>query len=200
MIRFLSNLAAKHHANCLMLCNHSSTFKETVMNKSTLSILMAALLATSGIAMAQNAPTQPAMAGTQGGSGPSPAQTAAPGNMPNTRADVKSQINTGEAKPGTQGGSGPSAAQTAAPGNMPNARADVKAEAASGRGTLGIGGGSAASPADNMNTKNLSGNITSAERKAKRDQRRAMAKSKREARGDTNAPSSGPGSATSPAR
>ena len=105
------------------------------MNKSTLSILMAAMLASSGFAAAQ---TAPAMAGTQGGSGPSPAQTAAPGNMPNTRAEVKAQIGTGEAKAGTQGGSGPTAAQTAAPGNMPNARADVKADAAANKATGGI--------------------------------------------------------------
>lgn len=148
------------------------------MNKSTLSILMAAMLATSGFVAAQ---TAPAMAGTQGGSGPSPAQTAAPGNMPNTRAEVKAQINTGEAKAGTQGGSGPSPAQTAAPGNMPNSRADVKAEAATGKGVAGIQGGSAASPADNPNTKNLN-KTTSAERQAKRAERKAMAKSKREAK------------------
>lgn len=148
------------------------------MNKSTLSILMAAMLATSGFASAQSAP---AMAGTQGGSGPSAAEKAAPGNMPNTRAEVKAQIGTGEAKAGTQGGSGPSPAQTAAPGNMPNARADVKAETAAGKGTAGIQGGSAASPATNMNTKNL-GTTTTAERQAKRDERKARAKAKREAK------------------
>lgn len=148
------------------------------MNKSTLSILMAAMMATSGFAVAQSTPAMP---GTQGGSGPSAAEKAAPGNMPNTRAEVKSQIGTGEAKAGTQGGSGPSPAQTAAPGNMPNSRADVKAEAVTGRATPGIQGGSAATPADNMNTKNLN-KSTTAERKAKRDQRKAMAKSKREAK------------------
>ena len=153
------------------------------MNKSTLSILMAAMLATSGFATAQ---TPPAMVGTQGGSGPSPAQTAAPGNMPNTRAEVKSQINTGEAKAGTQGGSGPSAAQTAAPGSMPNARADVKAEIPAGKATAGIQGGSAASPATNMNTKNLN-TTTTAERLAKRDERKARAKAKREAKANASA-------------
>ena len=143
------------------------------MNKSTLSILMAAMLATSGFAAAQT--TAPAMAGTQGGSGPSPAQTAAPGNMPNTRAEVKAQIGTGEAKAGTQGGSGPSAAQTAAPGNMPNARADVKADAAANKATAGIQGGSGASPQTNMNTKDLNSSTTSAERQAKRADRKARA-------------------------
>jgi hypothetical protein len=153
------------------------------MNKATLSILMAALLATSGFAAAQNAP---AMAGTMGGSGPSPAQTAAPGNMPNTRAEVKAQIGTGEAKAGTQGGSGPSPAQTAAPGNNPNLRADVKADAMKNKATAGIGGGEAATPSENPNTKNL-GTSTAAERKAKRDERKAMAKAKREAKVNANA-------------
>ena len=136
------------------------------MKKSTLSVLMAAMLVASGFAAAQSTPP---MAGTQGGSGPSAAETAAPGNKPNTRAEVKAQIGTGEAKAGTQGGSGPSPAQTAAPGNMPNARADVKADAMKNKATAGIGGGEGANPSANPNTKNLSA-TTSAERKAKRDE------------------------------
>ena len=125
------------------------------MKHTTQSMLLATLLLASGFASAQSS------------------------TVPLTRADVKSQIGTGEAKAGTQGGSGPSPAQTAAPGNMPNSRADVKAEAMTGKGTAGIQGGSAATPADNMNTKNLN-QSTTAERKAKRDERRAKAKAKRD--------------------
>ena len=154
------------------------------MNKSTRSILMAAMLATSGFASAQ---TSPSPAATQGGSGPSAAEKAAPSNMPNTRAEVKSQISAGDTKAAaTQGGSGPTPAQAAAQGGMPNARADVKAEAAAGKGAAGIQGGSAASPATNMNTKNLS-TTTSAERQAKRDERKARAKAKREAKMNASA-------------
>jgi hypothetical protein len=161
------------------------TSKETEMNKSNLSLLMVALMAASGLAAAQPQ-TTPAMAGTQGGSGPSAAQTAAPGNMPNTRAEVKAQIGTGEAKAGTQGGSGPSAAQTAAPGNMPNSRADVKADAMNNKATSGIQGGSAASPAANANTKNLS-TTTAEERQVKRADRKARAKAKRDAKANAAA-------------
>lgn len=178
MGRVFNEPPGRAQANGLVLCITHPPFKETEMNKSALSIFMAAMMAASGFAIAQ---TAPAMPGTQGGSGPSAAEKAAPGNMPNTRAEVKSQIGTGEAKAGTQGGSGPSPAQTAAPGNMPNSRADVKAEAMTGKGTAGIQGGSAASPADNMNTKNLN-KSTTAEKKRMRDERRAAAKANREAK------------------
>ena len=72
------------------------------MNKSTLSLLLAAMMATSGFAIAQT----PMKAGTDGGSGPSAAEKAAPGNMPNARADVKAQA--APMKAGIQGGSGAS--------------------------------------------------------------------------------------------
>lgn len=83
------------------------------MNKSTMSILLAAMMVTSGLAAAQTADVK---AGTQGGSGPAPAATAASGNMPNTRADVKAQINNNDIKSGTQGGS------AASPGANPGSQ------------------------------------------------------------------------------
>lgn len=152
------------------------------MNKSTLSILMAAMMAASGFAAAQNAP---AMAGTQGGSGPSPAETAAPGNMPNKRADVKAQINTNDIKSGTQGGEGPvRGAPAGSSGDVPpNTRAGVKADINNTPVKAGIQGGSGSSPDMNMNTKNTGASAsTMAERKAKRANRKAAAKAKADAK------------------
>ena len=108
------------------------------MKKSTLSLLLATMMATSGFAVAQTG----VKAGTDGGAGPTAAEKAAPGNMPNSRAAVKSEITP--QKSGTQGGSGPSAAEKAAPGNMPNTRADVKAQIRPMKS--GTQGGSGASP------------------------------------------------------
>lgn len=108
------------------------------MKKSTMSILLAAMMAVSGFASAQTADVK---SGTQGGSGPAPAV----GMSNTTRAEVKSEIS-------------------------PNANKS------------GIQGGSAASPDANANTKNVGSKMTAAERKAKRDERRAARKAKREER------------------
>ena len=73
------------------------------MKKSTMSLLLSAMMAVSGLAAAQPAaPANDVKSGTQGGSGPSANEKAAPGNMPNSRADVKAQA-TPE-KSGIQGG------------------------------------------------------------------------------------------------
>ena len=66
------------------------------MNKSTKSLLLAAMMVVSGVAAAQ------VKSGTDGGEGPSAAEKAKPGGMPNSRADVKAQA-TPE-KSGIQGG------------------------------------------------------------------------------------------------
>lgn len=147
------------------------------MNKSTLSLLLAAMMATSGFAVAQTG----VKAGTDGGSGPSAAEKAAPGNMPNTRAEVKSEIVP--QKSGTQGGEGPiRGAAAGSSGDVPaNTRADVKAQAKPMKS--GIQGGSGASPDANPNTANASAkaSTTSAERKAARAERKAARKAKRDA-------------------
>ena len=75
------------------------------MNKSTKSLLLVAMMAVSGLSAAQPAaPANDVKSGTQGGSGPSANEKAAPGNMPNSRADVKAQ--TTPEKSGIQGGEG----------------------------------------------------------------------------------------------
>ena len=75
------------------------------MKKSTISVLLSAMMAVSSLAVAQSAaPTNDVKSGTQGGSGPSASEKAAPGNMPNSRADVKAQ--TTPEKSGIQGGEG----------------------------------------------------------------------------------------------
>lgn len=119
------------------------------MNKSAKSLLLAAMMGVAGFAVAQpSAPTNDVKSGTQGGSGPSAAEKAAPSNMPASRAEVRSQATPMTS--GTQGGSGPSAAEKAAPGNMPASRAEVKSEATPMKS--GIQGGSGASPSTNPNT------------------------------------------------
>ena len=80
------------------------------MKKSTMSLLLSAMMAVSGLAAAQPAaPANDVKSGTQGGSGPSANEKAAPGNMPNSRADVKAQA-TPE-KSGSQGGEGATKAE-----------------------------------------------------------------------------------------
>ena len=75
------------------------------MKRSTISLLVSAIMAVSGLAAAQPAaPANDVKSGTQGGSGPSANEKAAPGNMPNSRADVKAQ-STPE-KSGIEGGEG----------------------------------------------------------------------------------------------
>ena len=79
------------------------------MNKSAKSLLLATMMSVAGFSVAQpSAPANDVKSGTQGGSGPSASEKAAPGNMPNSRADVKSQ--TTPEKSGTQGGEGASKA------------------------------------------------------------------------------------------
>ena len=128
------------------------------MNKSAKSLLLAAMMAVSGFAVAQpSAPTNDVKSGTQGGSGPSASEKAAPGGMPASRAEVKSQAEP--MKSGTQGGSGPSANEKAAPGNMPASRAEVKSQAEPMKS--GIQGGSGASPSTNPNTAMTGSNSAS---------------------------------------
>lgn len=146
------------------------------MKKSTLSVLLVAMMATSGFVAAQtSAPSTDAKAGTQGGSGPSAAEKAAPGSMPNSRAEVKSEATP--MKSGTQGGAGP---VTGAPvGSAGTTRADVKAGATPMKS--GIQGGSGPSPDANMNTQNSGAKAsTSAERKARRAERREKRKASRD--------------------
>ena len=164
------------------------------MNKSTKSLLLAAMMAVSGFATAQTAaPTNDVKSGTQGGSGPSASDKAAPGSMPNSRAQVKSE--TVPMKSGIQGGEGaspatnPNTARTGAgmagPGGtsegigMAKSRAEVKSEATPMKS--GIQGGSGASPSTNPNTSmagsskmSSSGSkMTSAERREANKMRRA---------------------------
>jgi len=157
------------------------------MKKPSLLILLAAMVATSGFATAQTShgTTNPGKAGT-----PVPVQaqggttvlepSAATG--PNTRAGVKSEIDTRSgAKVGApaQGGGTPSgAAATAGAGGMSaNTRADVKAGIDnSSKVGAPAQGGSTTSGTD-MNTSGS----TSAERKAARADRKATNKAKRDA-------------------
>ena len=98
------------------------------MKTSNLSILMAALLATSGFALAQQ--PNPAKAGTDGGSGPTANEKAAPGAMPATRAEVKSGINVDATKSGTDGGSGASPGAPMKSSAMASTSAERKAKRA----------------------------------------------------------------------
>ena len=75
------------------------------MYKSTKSLLLVAMMAVSGFAAAQTAaPANDVKSGTQGGEGPSAAEKAKSGSMPNTRAEVKSE--TTPMKAGVDGGAG----------------------------------------------------------------------------------------------
>ena len=161
--------------------------KESKMNKSMTSILLAAMLASSGFAMAQS----DVKAGTQGGSGPKPMNSTSE----TTRAEVKSQIDPAANKSGTQGGAGPErGAPTGSSGDvMPNTRADVKAQINTNTTKSGIQGGSGATPSANPNTANAG--TTSAERQAKRAERRAARKAKTDPK--MNGTSAGPTTTTS---
>ncbi len=173
--------------------------KEIPMNKSTMSILLAAMMASSGLAVAQTADIK---SGTQGGSGPAPAVTAAPGNMPNTRAEVKAQINPADIKSGTQGGAAPERGAAAGSSGdvQPNTRAGVKAQVNTNDIKSGTQGGATASPGGNAVSQNAAG-TTSAERKAKRADRKAARKAKHKARNDTKVSGeAGMGQASAPAK
>ena len=159
------------------------------MNKLTTSILLAAMLASSGFVMAQN----DVKSGTQGGSGPKPMNSTSE----TTRAEVKSQIDPSVNKSGTQGGAGPErGAPTGSSGDvMPNTRADVKAQINTNTTKSGIQGGSGSSPAANPNTANAGARSTSAERQAKRAERKAARKAKMDPK--MNGASAGPTTTTS---
>lgn len=141
------------------------------------SILLAALLATSGLAFAQTV-TNPTPA--QGG--PTVQRPADAGTMPATRAEVKSEVDTRSgakvAAPAQGGGTPSGAAMPAGSGGMSaNTRADVKAQTtnpsragASAQGDSTVSGSSKASASS----------TTSAERKAAREQRKAARKAKRD--------------------
>ena len=76
------------------------------MYKSTKSLLLVAVMAVSGFAAAQAAaPANDVKSGTQGGSGPSAAEKAKPGSMPESRPAVKAQATP--MKAGVDGGEGP---------------------------------------------------------------------------------------------
>ena len=144
------------------------------MNKSTsLSLILAALVATSGFAMAQS----PAADATKGEmSAPVPPKTG----MGNTRAEVKADIPGKNPMPRTQG-EAVAPHPVTGPGT-PNTRADVKAQ---------IGGNlKAATQGESSAGVATTGtpSMSSAERKAKRAERRAAARAKRAAMAPATTP------------
>lgn len=164
------------------------------MNKTTQSILLAAMMATAGFASAQTTSNP-----TPAQGGPTVQKPADAGTMPNTRAEVKSEINTSSgAKVGApaQGGGTPSgAAMPAGSGGVSAVtRAEVKAQipggskvGASAQGDSTVSGTTSPSGANARST-------TSAERKAARADRKAARQTKR-----NNAPTStGKGMDTGP--
>ena len=154
------------------------------------SILLAALLAASGFAAAQNpaAPATRAEVKTEATTGErklgtgEPAKsatgTAAPGNTAGTapaatRAEVKSEAGTAERKLGTGEAAKPNMGSAATQGNMSGTtRSDVKAEAGSEPRKLGTG--------ETAKSGGVTDSGSAAERKRLRDERRAAAKAKRE--------------------
>lgn len=162
------------------------------MNKTTQSILLATLLAASGFAAAQN-PAVPATraevkseattgARVLGTGEPAKSATGGPAIQGNTagttpaatRAEVKSEAGMTERKAGTGEPLKPNMSGAAATqGNTSGtARADVKAEAGTAPRVLGTG----------EVAKSGTPSASSAERKRMRDERRAMAKAKRDAK------------------
>ena len=163
------------------------------MNKSRLSTILASMLVTAGFAAAQtSAPATraevksqatPMKAGNDGGEVPVPAVVPVPPSPPTSRAEVKSQATP--MKAGVDGGEGPvRGAAAGSSGDVPpNTRAAVKAQINTTDIKSGNDAGSGATPADNPSTKNTGVSAaTTAERKAKREERNAMAKAKREAK------------------
>lgn len=140
------------------------------MNKSTsMSIILVAMMATSGFAMAQNSAANDNPSGTKGeATAPMPPKTG----MGNARADVKANIGGGDVKARTQGEATAPHPMTG-PG-MANSRADVKAQIG---GDLKSGTQGEATPGATTGSPSAA----SAERKAKRAERRAAAKAKRAA-------------------
>ena len=151
------------------------------MNKSTTSVLMAAMMVFSGFAAAQ---TNDVKAGTQGGAGPTGASGYGDNKASVTdRASVKAQIVPQKA--GTQGGAGPTGASGLGDNKASvTDRAAVKAEIMPQK--AGIQGGSGASPAANPNTAKMGAagsgamapKMTAAEKKAQRTEARAARKAR----------------------
>ena len=139
------------------------------MNKSTsMSIILAVMMATSGFAIAQVPATDNPLATKGDSSAPLPNRNV--GNA-NARADVKAGIAGTNTKARTQGES--TAPTTSGPG-MANSRADVKAQIG---GDLKSGTQGEATPGVTTGSPSAA----SVERKAKRAERRAAAKAKRAA-------------------
>ena len=159
------------------------------MKKSAPSVLLAAMLGTSGFALAQAPPSPPMTraevksqatpikAGTDGGAAPVPAIVPAPPSPPTARADVKAQAPP--VKSGDDGGSGAAVAQKPAPGDKTRTRAEVKSEI----NVNAIKSGNMSG--DALKAAGVSPPTTAAERKAKRAERKAAAKAKAEAKAMT---------------
>lgn len=167
------------------------------MNKTTQSILLAAMMATAGFASAQT-PSNPTPA--QGG--PTVQRPADAGTMPNTRAEVKSEINTSSgakvAAPAQGGGTPSGAAMPAGSGGVSaTTRADVKAQVPGGSkaGASAQGDSSVSGSMAPGNTQARS--TTAAERKAARAERKAARQAKANANNAGKGMDSGP---SSPAR
>lgn len=138
------------------------------MNKSTsMSIILAAMMATSGFAIAQVPATDNPLATKGDSSAPLPNRNA--GNA-NSRADVKADIAGTNTKARTQGEA--TAPHPITGPGMANSRADVKAQTG---GDLKSGTEGDATPGVTTGSPSAA----SAERKAKRAERRAAAKAKR---------------------
>ena len=155
------------------------------MNKTTQSILLAAMLAASGFASAQNpgAPVSRAEVKSEAGTAerklgtgetakPNTSDTMKGNTSGTTRAEVKSEAGTAERKLGTGETAKPNMSGSAATqGNTSGTtRAEVKADANSEPRKLGTG----------EVAKSGTTSASSAERKRMRDERRAMAKAKRD--------------------
>ena len=134
------------------------------MKTSIQSILLAVMLAASGFAAAQSTVAPP-----DGAQIKNPAMGK---TTENTRSDVKAQINTRDTAANTQA-QGPMA-KAPPTGNSENSRASVKAEIGNKATPRVV---QAQGPSAETNVP-----MTAAERKAKRDERRAMAKAKRAAK------------------
>ncbi|MDP2819434.1 MAG: hypothetical protein Q8O29_14445 [Polaromonas sp.] len=149
------------------------------MNKTTQSILLAALMATAGFATAQTTSNP-----TPAQGGPTVQKPVDAGTLPNTRAEVKGEINTSSgakvAAPAQGGGTPSGAAKPAGSGGVSaNTRADVKAQVpgsskagASAQGDSTVSGAMAPGGAKATSA-------TAAERKAARAERKAARQAKR---------------------
>ena len=169
------------------------------MKHTTQSMLWATLLAASGLVAAQTPALsadgtspltraevksqipQVGSAGDKRGEGPV-VNVPTGGNSQNTRAGVKGEI-TSKGTSGVERGEGP-VVNVPAGGNSQNSRAGVKGEITS-KATSGVERGEGPI-IDNKST------MTSTERKAKRDERRAKAKAKRDGAMKTGSTSPAP--------